>query len=151
MNLIAKPVIKNQYWIVTDGKQKVGNVVAKGSGFQVKIGQEKKEYPNTKSISNKENIEFVPLKKPEKKNSNPYSTYPTVGKVFNSVLDVKRKIHLFTKTAKSRCYYAAGWFAIRQGQELSTVLCPKYIFVQRYECYGPYATKTEAENVINTL
>jgi len=29
-NLIAKPVVKNQYWIVTDGKQKVGNVLLKG-------------------------------------------------------------------------------------------------------------------------
>ena len=29
--LIAKPVVQNQFWIVTDGKEKVGNVIADGS------------------------------------------------------------------------------------------------------------------------
>jgi hypothetical protein len=58
---------------------------------------------------------------------------------------------LYTKTTKSKCYYAAGWYALKQGTEFTTVLCPKYIFVQRYECYGPFMTKNEAENAINTL
>ena len=31
MNLIAKPIIKNQYWVVTDGDKKVGNVIQEGS------------------------------------------------------------------------------------------------------------------------
>jgi hypothetical protein len=150
-NLIAKPVVKNQYWIVTDGKQKVGNVIAKGSGYQVKIGNQHKEYPSTRSISTKEKIEFIPPAKQETKVINPFNTYPTVGKVFNSMLDVKRKIHLFTKTAKSKCYYAAGWYVIKQGQEFSVILCPKYIFVQRYECYGPFLSKDEAKNTINTI
>jgi len=35
--LIAKPVVKNQFWIVTDGTSKVGNVIADGSGFEVKL------------------------------------------------------------------------------------------------------------------
>ncbi len=151
MNLIAKPVVKDQFWIVTDGEKKVGNVLANGSGFQVKLGDTKREYPSTKTIANKEQIEFVNFKKVDKKNPNPYEHYPTTGKVFNSVLDVKRKIHLFTKTSKSKCYYAAGWYLLKQGSEFSTILCPKYIFVQRYECFGPYMTKDEAENAINTL
>jgi hypothetical protein len=155
MNLIAKPVVKNQYWIVTDGKHKVGNVLATGSGYEVKIGNAKKEYPNTKTIATKEHIEFVAPIKTIKKDVNPYSEYPTgTTKVYNSVLDVKRKIHLFTKTPKSKCYYAAGWFVVKQGSEYSIMLSPKYIFVQRYECYGPFATKTEAndtKSVINTI
>jgi hypothetical protein len=151
MNLIAKPVVKDQYWIVTDGEKKVGNVLANGSGFSVKIGNTKREYPSTKTISNKEQIEFVKFKKVDKKNPNPYEFYPTTGRVFNSLLDVRRKIHLFTKTTKSKCYYAAGWFALKQGTEFVPVLCPKHIFVQRYESYGPFMTKNEAENAINRL
>ena len=151
MNLIAKPVVKDQYWIVTDGEKKVGNVLANGSGFQVKLGNTKKEYPSTKTIANKEQIEFVKFKKVDKKNPNPYEEYPISGKVYNSILDVKRKIHLYTKTTKSKCYYAAGWYALRQGAEIVPVLCPKYIFVQRYECFGPFMSKDEAENLINTL
>lgn len=153
-NLIAKPVVQDQYWIVTDGNHKVGNVIAEGSGFQVKIGNDKKHYPTTTSIATKEKIEFVKVAKTAKKPPVPYSVYPT-GKhrVFNSILDVKRKIHLFTKTQKSKCYYAAGWFTVKQGSEYVTQCCPKYIFVQRYECFGPFETESEAiavQNVINT-
>jgi hypothetical protein len=35
--LIAKPVVKNQFWIVTENGEKVGNVIADGSGFEVKL------------------------------------------------------------------------------------------------------------------
>ena len=31
--LIAKPVVKNQFWIVTDGNEKVGNVLADAAGY----------------------------------------------------------------------------------------------------------------------
>ena len=30
----------------------------------------------------------------------PLSEYPTTGKVSNSILDIKRKLHLFTKGSK---------------------------------------------------
>ena len=42
--LIAKPVVKNQFWIVTDGKEKVGNVIADGSGFEVKLNGNKTHF-----------------------------------------------------------------------------------------------------------
>ena len=37
MNLVAKPIIKNQYWVITDGDKKVGNVESQGTGFDVKF------------------------------------------------------------------------------------------------------------------
>ena len=55
--LIAKPVVKNQFWIVTDGKSKVGNVLADGSGFEVKLNGNKTHYKNTKSIEKIANID----------------------------------------------------------------------------------------------
>lgn len=48
--LIAKPVVKNQFWIVTDGKEKVGNVIADGSGFEVKLNGNVKHFKNTNAI-----------------------------------------------------------------------------------------------------
>ena len=81
----------------------------------------------------------------------PFSEYPTTAKVYNSILDVKRKLHLFTKTPKSKCYYAAGWYTVKQGAESKEIFCPKYIFIQRYEYTGPYKTKIEAENVLNSI
>ena len=149
--LIAKPVVKNQFWIVTDGKEKVGNVLADGSGFEVKLNGNKSHYKNTTAIKRKTNIEFETVQKADKtKHDLPFKVYPTTDKVFNSMLDIKRKLHLFTTGAKSKCYHAAGWFIIQQGTEKETVFCPKYIFIQRYPYQGPYKTENEAKKAINT-
>ena len=79
----------------------------------------------------------------------PFKVYPTTGKVFNSMLDIKRKLHLFTTDIKSKCYHAAGWFVIQQGSEKTTVFCPKYIFIERYPYQGPFKTEDEAKIMIN--
>jgi hypothetical protein len=150
-DLIAKPIIKDQFWIVTDGQQKVGNVIAEGSGFNLKINGVSKHFENTNELKRNARIQFQTLKTNRTKAELPFANYPTSGKVFNSVLDIKRKLHLYTKTAKSKCYYAAGWFAINQNGTFETVLCPKYIFAQRYPYHGPFKTEAEAENVINNL
>lgn len=149
--LIAKPVVKNQFWIVTDGDEKVGNVLADGSGFEVKLNGAKAHYKNTKAIERVTNIKFENVAKFKTKHDAPFSEYPTTAKVFNSVLDVKRKLHLFTKTLKSKCYYAAGWYTIKQGAEHKAIFCPKYIFIQRYEFTGPYKTESDANRVLNSI
>ena len=149
--LIAKPVVKNQFWIVTDGDQKVGNVLADGSGFEVKLNGNKSHYKNTTAIKRKTNIEFETVQKIDKsKHDLPFKVYPTTNKVFNSMLDIKRKLHLFTTELKSKCYHAAGWFVIQQGNEKEVVFCPKYIFIQRYPYQGTYKTENEAKKAINT-
>ena len=101
--LIAKPVVKNQFWIVTNGKEKVGNVLADGSGFEVKLHGNKSHYKNTSAIKRKTNIEFETVTKVDtSKHDLPFKVYPTTDKVFNSMLDIKRKLHLFTTGAKSK-------------------------------------------------
>ena len=141
--LIAKPIIKDQYWVVTNGKEKVGNVQATGSGFEVKLNGSTSYFENTSKIKRDARIEFQPVKKVKAKEVS-FATYPTTGKVHNSVFDLKRRLHLFTKTAKSKCFYAAGWFKIDQGAMVETVFCPKYIFILRYDFSGPYKTEAVA-------
>jgi hypothetical protein len=148
--LIAKPVVKNQFWIVTDGKEKVGNVIADGSGFEVKLNGNKTHFKNTNTIQKQTNIQFETIKIEKNKKELPFNEYPTTKKVFNSILDIKRKIHLFTKTQKSKCFHAAGWYVLYQNAEPSVTFCPKYIFIQRYEYIGPFKTEDEATKLINT-
>ena len=148
-SLIAKPVVKNQFWIVTNGTEKVGNVIADGSGFEVKLNGNKTHFKNTNSIQKQTNIEFQTIKIDKTKKEIPFNEYPTTKKVFNSILDIKRKIHVFTKTQKSKCFHAAGWYILYQGEDPTVIFCPKYIFIQRYEYIGPYKTEDEAEKQIN--
>ena len=147
--LIAKPVVKNQLWIVTDGKEKVGNVIADGSGFEVKLNGNKTHFKNTNSIKKQTNIQFETVKVEKNKKEIPFNEYPTTKKVYNSILDIKRKIHLFTKTQKSKCFHAAGWYVLYQSDEPAVIFCPKYIFIQRYEYIGPFKTEDEAKKLIN--
>ena len=148
-SLIAKPVVKNQFWIVTNGTEKVGNVIADGSGFEVKLNGNKTHFKNTNSIQKQTNIEFQTIKIDKNKKEIPFNEYPTTKKVFNSILDIKRKIHVFTKTQKSKCFHAAGWYVLMQGEDPNVIFCPKYIFIQRYEYIGPYKTEDEAKKQIN--
>jgi hypothetical protein len=152
MNLKAKPIVKNQYWVVTDGEKKVGNVIAEGSGYEVILGDKIEHYDSTKAIEKTKLIEFEKLGKVDKSTVPSFAVYPTKGnRIYNSILDIRRKLHLFTTTAKSKCYYVAGWFALRQNDEYITVFCPKYIFIQRYDYLGPFKTEDEANNSINTV
>jgi hypothetical protein len=147
--LIAKPVVKNQFWIVTDGNEKVGNVIADGSGFEVKLNGGIAHFKNTNAITKQTHIEFERNVNAKVKQEIPFNEFPTTTKVYNSMLDIKRKLHLFTKTTNSKCYYAAGWFTLTQGNETTVEFCPKYIFIQRYAYQGPFKTKEEAENALN--
>ena len=149
--LIAKPVVKNQFWIVTDGKEKVGNVIADGSGFEVKLNGNKSHFKNTNAIQKQTHIEFQPVQNNKVTKDTPFAEFPTTKKVCNSILDIKRKIHLYTKTPKSKCYYAAGWYILYQGIDPVVSFCPKYIFIQRYKYMGPFKTEIEAENMINSI
>lgn len=138
--LIAKPIVNEKFWVLTDGMNKVGNVIAGDSGFNIKING------STSFVDSKEhikNIEFQRIKKGKVKI--PFDTYPTVGAIHNSVFDIRRKIHLYTKSMKSKCYHAAGWFNIKYGHSYTTELCPKYIFIQRYENNGPYHSVEDAK------
>ena len=146
-SLIAKPVTK-EFWIVTDGKEKVGNIIATGSEYEVKLNGEKANFKTTKSIQKLAHIEFQKIRPTTVKKQLPFAVYPTEGTVYNSILDIKRGLHLFTTAEKSKCYHAAGWFSVKQGNEFVSVFCPKYIFIQRYPYSGPFKTKTEADNVI---
>lgn len=148
--LIAKPVIKDQYWVVTDGERKVGNVVANGTGFEVKIHGNKTQFDDTTSLTNKTNIEFQTIKTIKTRNQSTVVNHPIFGKMYNTVIEVKRKINLFTKTPKSKCYFAVGWFAVKLHGDFEAVMCPKYIFIQRYPYVGPFDTKQQVIDHINT-
>lgn len=147
--LIAKPIIKDQYWVVTDGTRKVGNVQANSAGYEVILNGSTLQFNNTTDIKKKTKITFQPVKSNKTRVEMPYPEYPTTDKTYNNIFDVKRKLHVFTKSKKSKCYHVAGWFTINQNGQNQVVFCPKYIFVQRYPYNGPFKTQDEANAYIN--
>lgn len=149
-NLIAKPIVKNQFWIVTDGNKKVGNIEANNAGYGVQLNGTFLQFNSTDELKKQTHIKFESSTIAKPKPTHPYPEYPTTKKVYNSVLDVKRGLHLFTTTKKSKCLHAAGYFVMDQNGTKQVVFCPKYIFIQRYAYEGPFKTESEAKNKINT-
>jgi hypothetical protein len=144
MELIAKPIVKNQWWVVTSNGNKVGNVELNSNGYSVKLGQFQSNFESKDSIEDAVSIHF---QRPKNKKSSvvPYAIWPTTGSTHNNMYDVKRRLHVYTKSKKSKCYYAAGWFRMKLTDNWQTVFCPKYIFVQRYAYHGPFVSKEQAD------
>lgn len=149
--LIAKPILKDKFWVVTDGVNKVGNIESDGTHYNLKLGDNVLQFDSTKKISQTVKVEFEKKIKFKVQETTPYAVWPVDSKrTYNNMIDVVKKLHVFTKTPDSKCYYAAGWFAIDQGNGIwETELCPKYIFLKRYQYIGPFKTQREAENEIN--
>lgn len=146
MNLIAKPIVENQLWVITDGSKKIGNVEAQASGYTVKIGNNTRHFVSTSSIEDIVKIQFQSPESTDTVCITPYAVWPTNGKPYNSVYNVKHRCHLYTTSEDSKCYHAAGWFKIKLNDVWQTIFCPKFIYVQRYPYSGPFMTENEADN-----
>ncbi len=147
MALVAKPIVKNHRWVITDGTKKVGNIEANSdaTSYSVQIGDSVNYFSTTKSIENGIQLVFEKPQKPKKLTDIPFAKWPTDTHTYNDFYDVKRKIHVYTKTPASKCYYAAGYFSIELNGVWTTLLSPKFIFVQRYKYHGPFKTIEEAD------
>lgn len=145
MTLIAKPVIDKQFWILQDGKEKVGNVEACAGGYQVKLHNQVAQFKTIKMAAQRVNIQFESAVKKPKTNllSRQVHGYGTIGRVNNPMWDVKMKLPIYTKTAKSKSWFAAGWYCVKKGRKWSVVQDPKLIVLQRYPYQGPFHTEEQ--------
>lgn len=148
MTLIAKPVIDKQFWILQKDNQKVGNIEACAGGYQVKINNQISQFKTIKLAARTVNIEFEPaIKKTVTKVSVDHvHGYPVAGRIYNPMWDVPQQLPIYTKTSKSKSWFAAGWYNVKKGRHWRTVQSPKLIALQRYPYQGPYYTKQEADD-----
>lgn len=147
MNAVAKPVVKNKYWIVEEGGNKVATIQAiEEGGYSYVHDAVREKFPSIKLISEKYNITFLKVDKKSKDKSSSVYGYPCSTKSFNEVYDVARKLPIYTKTQNSKSFFCAGHYLIKYNQSWVYEFCPKLITVNRYEFKGPYKSKEEAQN-----
>jgi hypothetical protein len=141
----AKPVIPNRYWILKQDNRKVGQIEADDSGVTVKIQNRVAGYKTIRMASREANIEFtkLPSSKPV---TNQVHGFEVTGRVYNPVWDVKHRLPLFTRDTKSKSWYAAGWYIVKQHRAWKAVQNPKLITLQRYQYQGPFHTQQQAED-----
>jgi hypothetical protein len=143
--IIAKPVIANQYWILHQDNQKVGNIEACDGGYQVKINNSISQYRTIDMAAQRAQIEFVPVDATADHKPDLVHGYPAAGRVHNAVWNIPLKLPLFTRSAKSKSWFAAGWYAVYRNRTWRVVQDPKLIALQRYQYRGPFQTEQQAQ------
>jgi hypothetical protein len=142
--IIAKPVVKNKFWIVESGGIKIATIQAIDEGGVAYVHDQLREvFPSIKLLSKKYNISFVKAEKPTSDIENEYTVYgyPVSEKPHNEVLDVQRYLPIYSKENKSRSFYCAGYYIVKLTDEWTECYCPKLITLNRYEYQGPFKTK----------
>ena len=142
--ILAKPVVDKQYWILKQDDRKVGNIVAGPDGYQVTIRNRTASYKSIPMLSRLEKAEFEKLEKQSRGKVNQVHGYEVDGRVYNPIWDVKHRLPLFTRDTKSKSWYAAGWYSIKQHCNWKQIQNPKLITLQRYAYQGPFHTQEEA-------
>ena len=140
--LIAKPVVKDKFWVVEDRGQKVATIQAVDDGSIVYVHDDHREkYASVKLLKQKYQIKFGTADKHKKESTKTVYGYPVVGKSFNQVWDVQRRLPIYSKTAKSKSLFCAGYYLIKLNGVWTEHYCPKNITLTRYEFAGPFETK----------
>jgi hypothetical protein len=141
----AKPVIPDRYWILKQDNRKIGQIEADESGVTVKIQNRVAGYKTIRMASREANIEFTKLSS-VKPVTNQVHGFEVTGRVYNPVWDVKHRLPLFTRDTKSKSWYAAGWYMVKQHRAWKAVQNPKLITLQRYQYQGPFHTQQQTND-----
>ena len=147
-DLLAKPVLKNKFWIVEDQGEKIATIQMIEDGSVVYVSPtERKKYASIKILSKEHNILFDKTDKKTKTAVQEYEAhgYPVSSKPWNVLYDVKHHFPIYTKTSKSKSYFCAGYYIIKFNNGWVKSFCPKFITLNRYDYQGPYKTKLEMQ------
>lgn len=144
MTIVAKPVIDKRYWILRQGDQKVGALEAEGDGFTLRIENDVKQFKTIPMVRKNTDIEFAALERAAPFKKNEVYGFFTGCRAFNPMWDVKHKLPLFTKERKSKSWYAAGWYVIKQHRNWKVHHNPKLIVLERYQYRGPFHSEEQA-------
>lgn len=145
--MIAKTVIPQQFWILRNHEQKIGNIQLQSGEYIVNIGGLQARFDTLDTLTEKIKVSFDTNTQAHD-DSNQYQVYgyPTTSVAHNPIFDVRHQLPLWTADTRSKSWLAAGWYKIRHHRVWQVVLCPKLIILQRHEYQGPFMTQEQARS-----
>jgi hypothetical protein len=144
MNSVAKPLIPNKEWIIENNGRKVGTLSKEKKGYVFLSKGVKVQFQDLKEV---EQIMDLYLETPYSKSASKEKSvhgYETKTVPHNPLYDVKRRLPLYTKSAKSISKHCAGHYIIRFPKGWVKSHCPKLITLERYPYRGPFKTELES-------
>lgn len=152
MELHAKPIIDNKFWIVEADGEKVATLRKNEDNRFVMSNEEGIEvFDNKESLTKKFGKGFFVAKIVKEAITslpNEVHGYSTSTSPHNAMFDIRKKLPLFTKSSDSKSLYCAGYYVIRFDKGWVKSFCPKLITLQRYEYKGPFKTELEMKQVL---
>lgn len=150
---------EQQVWSLTNKEGKLGTVYQVDKGF-IFAHQGHTDYFTSKKklqeyVDTIKGGTLVPLvfNKPvdsnkQKSNQSVYD-YPADGPTYNHLIHVKYRAPVYTKEPNSKCFFAAGWYAVNIDGTWSIEFCPKLLVINRNEFKGPFKDESEARSTIS--
>lgn len=144
--LKAIPIVKNKFWLVTsnDGN-KVGSVKSSDRGLTYMHDNEEERFATIKLLKDKYDISFETYKSSKNvEDQHEVYGYSTGNyKPYNPLWHVQLGVPVFTKEEKSRSFYCAGYYLVKERKKTKLHFCPKIILLERNEFEGPFKTTIE--------
>lgn len=145
MHLLAKNILPEKFWIIEDDSQtKLGTIQVDRQQVKVVIGNGQYIYADFDSALQEHDIHTssAPIKESTQSGHN-VNGYPAKDQPFNELYNAVDGLPMYTKTNKSKCFYAAGYYIIRFNFAWAQAYCPKVITLNRNEYRGPYRSELE--------
>ena len=146
--LKAKTILQDKFWLIeTNEGTKKGTITAHDSFVTVVIDGSPKSYDTLDKACwdlaiNVENTTAIKEQLTSQAEESVLG-YPTKCASFNPIWDIKRKIPVFTKTAKSKTLHAAGYYIVQFDTGWVPSFCPKVSTLDSNTYQGPYKDKLE--------
>ena len=148
----TKTILKDKFWILEDQGVRVGTLSISEDKFMFSGPTGTKYFDSEtalkKTFGGGVMMSEVPVQKDVTIEKEAYG-YPTSCTPYNPMLDIQRKLPLFTKSAKSKSLYCAGYYIIHFDKGWVKSFCPKQITVERYETKGPFKTEIEMRTALS--
>jgi hypothetical protein len=150
--LKAKEVIPNKFWILENNEGKRTGTMSLSSDPQtpdavkVNINNIEKVYVDVNQACWDLVINIASPTVEEQNTNQADNTvlgYPVKCDAFNPILDIKRKLPVFTKTEKSKTLHAAGYYIVLFDTGWVQSFCPKVSTLDSNEYKGPFKDKLE--------
>jgi len=157
MNAQVKVIIPNKVWIVEDDGTKLGTLNKEKKGYAFFRKGVKVELQDLSEVKAKFGAElFKDSIKSIKTNISSTEIrsiydYPCGSKPFNPVYNVRKKLPIYAKSAKSKSLYCAGYYVIQFRKGWVKSFCPKLITLERYPFQGPFKTEADMKTALNQV
>lgn len=157
MNTQAKVLIPNKVWILDNQGTKLGTLNKESKGYAFFRKGVKTQLNNLAEVKAnfgddifRESLNSI---KTATKDSDTKLIYdfPCGSRPYNPVYNVRKKLPIYSKSAKSKSLYCAGYYVIQFKKGWVKSFCPKLITLDRYPFMGPFKTDAEMKSVLNQL